>query len=158
MRVEIRTGGDGVQCWNDQAIRAHADQTTQREARLSASNPDLVVIPGTITCYGCETQEYGYGMKCTAQITKTLYTVAGEVQPRPADAVGWHREIPGLQTIRPEDADETQPGVATAASRPTGGATRSPGPAPQQAGAPEPAPSESAHPLRAGARRLFGRG
>ena len=140
MRVEIRSGGDGVACWNDRAIRAHADATTEREARLSAANPDLVVVPGKISCYGCETQEYGYGTKCTAQITKTLYAVAGEVQPRPADAVGWHREIPGLLTIRPDDADApAQPNRSDAGTVPD---------APSA-----PPPPEK----RSGARRLFGR-
>jgi len=139
MRVEIRSGGDGVSCWNDRAIRAHAEATTEREARLSASNPDLLVIPGKISCYGCETQEYDYGTKCTAQITKTLYAVPGEVQPRAADAVGWHREIPGLLTIRPDDAVEE---TTTAAP-----VTPSP-PAQPRPAAPE---------KRSGARRLFGR-
>jgi hypothetical protein len=139
MRVEIRSGGDGVACWNERAIRAHADATTEREARLSAGNPDLVVIPGRITCYGCESQEYGYGTKCTAEITKTLYAVAGEVQPRAADAVGWHREIPGLLTIRPDDGGQ-EPGTNRPAARSV--------PDPPAAAAPE---------KRSGARRLFGR-
>jgi hypothetical protein len=139
MRVQIRSGGDGVPCWNDEAIRAHADATTEREARLSANNPDLLVIPGTISCYGCETQEYGYGTKCTAMITKTLYAVPGEVQPRAADATGWHREIPGLLTIKPDDADPT---ARTKASE-TEIVPDRPGTAPPE--------------KRSGARRLFGR-
>ncbi|MET1007961.1 MAG: hypothetical protein ABWX96_20585 [Propionibacteriaceae bacterium] len=108
MRVEIRAGGDGVACWNHQAIATYADEVNEREAHLTQRNPDLVVLPGRISCYGCEAQEYGYGIKCTAQISKTMFAVPGEIQPRPADAEGWHREIPGLATIRPEDADSSQ--------------------------------------------------
>jgi len=108
MRVEIRAGGDGVACWNQQAIAAYAKEVNEREAYLSERNPDLVVVPGRIGCYGCEVQEYGFGTKCTAQISKTVYGVPGEIQPRPADAAGWHREIPGLATIRPEDETASQ--------------------------------------------------
>jgi len=102
MRVEIRAGGDGVACWNSQAIHAYAAGVNEREGLLAGQNPDLVVIPGIVKCYGCEVQEYDYGTKCTAQIIKTLYTVAGEIAPRAADAEGWHREVPGLATIKPE--------------------------------------------------------
>jgi len=109
MRVEIRTGGDGVTCWNQRAITAYAEEINEREAHLRQRNPDLVVLPGRINCYGCEAQEYDYGMKCTAQISKTMFAVPGEIQPRAADAVGWHREVPGLETIRPEDAGTTRP-------------------------------------------------
>jgi hypothetical protein len=137
MRLEIRTGGDGVACWNREAIQAHVDKTTEREAQLAANNPDLVVKPGQVACYGCETQEYGYGVKCTAMITKTLYSVPGEVQPRAADAAGWHREIPGLLTIKPDST------------------TDAPAPEPQApALVPDTAPPAT---RRSGSRRLFGR-
>jgi hypothetical protein len=119
MRAEIRSGGDGVACWNDQAILSYVDRVTAREQQLAQRNPDLVVIPGTISCFGCETQEYGYGTKCTAQIVKTTYAVADEIKPRAADAAGWHREIPGLLTIRPDSATGTsEPPVAPATDQP----------------------------------------
>jgi hypothetical protein len=142
MRVDIRTGGDGVACWNREAIHAFVAEVNEHEARLAERNPDLVIIPGQIKCYGCEAQEYDYGIKCTAQLTKTLYTVEGEVQPRVADAAGWHREVPDLQTIRPDDApDEAAP-------------------APNQTEMParaDPAGPVSPTPVREGGRRLFGR-
>lgn len=112
MRVEIRAGGEGVTCWNEQAIETYADGVNQNEERLRQRNPDLVVIPGRVKCYGCEVQEYHYAMKCTAELTKTLFAVEGEVKPRPADAAGLHREIPGLETTLPDD----KAGAASASS------------------------------------------
>ncbi len=103
MQAEILAGGDGVKCWNREAIQAYVKKTNEREARLSQQNPDLVIIPGQIKCYGCEAQEYDYGTKCTAHFTKTVFGIVGEIQPRKEDAVGWQREIPGLLTIRPSD-------------------------------------------------------
>ncbi len=107
MRAEIRAGGGGATCWNDEAIRAYADEINEKEDRLRGRNPDLVVIPGRVKCYGCELQEYHYAMKCTAELTKTLFAVEDEIKPRPADAVGLHREIPGLATTRPDELSET---------------------------------------------------
>lgn len=143
MRAEIRSGGDGVACWNDQAIRSYVDGVNVREQQLGQRNPDLVVIPGTISCFGCETQEYGYGTKCTAQIVKTTYAVTDEIKPRPADAAGWHREIPGLLTIKPDSATgKADPPVAPSA-------TEHPA---------RPASPEHAAPhARTGRRGLFGR-
>ena len=71
MRVETKDGGDGVRCWNVAAIRSYADQINQKEARLSGANPDLLVMPGLLKCYGCEVMEYDYGIKCTATLTRT---------------------------------------------------------------------------------------
>lgn len=96
MRVEIKAGGDGVACWNDQAIRAYVAGVEQREQQLSAANPDLVVLPGQVKCYGCEVMEYDYGTRCTAVLTHTRYTVSGEIQPRAEDAAGSLLDIPGL--------------------------------------------------------------
>jgi hypothetical protein len=125
MRVEIRAGGEGVACWNRQAIQDFADRTNEREQFLAQHNPDLVVSSGRVKCYGCEVQEYDYGLKCTAELTKTVYAVAGEVQPRAADAVGLHREIPGLVTIKPDS--ETAPAPTRA-----GGQNTAPAPAPRR--------------------------
>lgn len=102
MRVETKVGGDGVGCWNVAAIQTYVDQINQNEARLGAANPDLVVMSGRVRCYGCEVMEYDYGIKCTAELTRTRYGVHGEIQPRPEDAVGSLGEIPGLETRAPE--------------------------------------------------------
>lgn len=107
MRVEIRAGTAGVACWNEEAIQAYAKQINEKEERLRGRNPDLTVIPGRVKCYGCELQEYHYAMKCTAELTKTLFAVDDEIKPRAADAVGLHREIPGLATTRPAELGET---------------------------------------------------
>lgn len=96
MRVEIRTGGDGVACWNGQAIREYAAGVDQREQQLAAANPDLTVLAGQVKCYGCEVMEYDYGTRCTATLTRTRYTVEGEIAPRPEDAAGSLLDIPGL--------------------------------------------------------------
>jgi hypothetical protein len=142
MRADIRNGGDGVACWNDEAISSFVAGVSERERELGQRNPDLVVIPGTISCFGCETQEYGYGTKCTAQIVKTTYAVADEIKPRAADAAGWHREIPGLVTIKPDSA---APAEAPAVS-----------PANEHAARPA-SPSPAAPTARTGRRGLFGR-
>jgi hypothetical protein len=146
LRCEIRTGGDGVACWNSDAIQSYVDETTRRETGLSERNPDLVVVPGRISCYGCEAQEYDYAPKCTAKITKTLYAVPGEVQPRAADAIGWHREIPGLLTIRPESAADPvggQPASAPAAVAPAAVAPAENPPAAATPTATAPAPTST---------------
>lgn len=103
VRVETKAGGDGVLCWNVTALQAYAEQTNAQEARLGAANPDLVVHPGRVTCYGCEVMEYDYGIKCTALLTRTLFVVAGEIEPRAEDADRSVSEIPGLATRAPED-------------------------------------------------------
>ncbi|MGI8458258.1 MAG: hypothetical protein ACR2LI_09115 [Propionibacteriaceae bacterium] len=101
MRVEIKEGGDGVACWNAAAVQRHADASTATEDHISAANPDVRVIEGSIRCYGCEVQEYHYGTKCTAMLTKTLYVVRDQIGPRTADAAGSLLEIDGLKTIEP---------------------------------------------------------
>jgi hypothetical protein len=149
MRVEIRDGGDGVECWNHQAIHDYADGVNAREGDLAQRNPDLVVVPGQISCFGCETQEYGYGIKCTAQIVKTTYCVPGEVKPRPAASAGWHREIPGLLTIKPDTGNPSAgPAGSTSVGRSEPQAAAEPGRVASGAGR---------GPARGGLRGLFGR-
>ena len=116
MRVEIKQGGDGVACWNAEAIAAYAAAADAREAALVAANPDLVVTPGLVKCYGCQVNDFDLGIRCTAELTRTLYAVAGEVAPRPADAAGSLADIPHLQgRIDAEDAVERLPEVRAAA-------------------------------------------
>ena len=98
MQVEIRSGGDGVACWNADAIAEYAAAINDRQALLIQTNPDLVVTPGRIHCYGCEVLEFDMGVRCTASLTKTLYAVEGEVRPRKEDASASLSEIPGLLT------------------------------------------------------------
>ena len=137
MRVEIKSGGDGVLCWNVEAIQAYAASVTERESRLGKNNPDLVVQPGRVSCYGCEVMEYDYGTKCTARLTKTRYAVEGEIAPRADDANGSLAEIPGLSTRAPE-------GVAEASTI--------------EPVVPEPAPAPAAPaPKRTGLRNVFKR-
>ena len=131
MRVDIRTGGDGVACWNAQAVRDYAAAVDEREQRLGAANPDLVVLSGQIKCYGCEVMDYGYGTRCTASLTKSRYGVRDEVQPRSEDMTGSLSEIPGL--VSKLDAPATEPSAA-----PT-------------------APTSPPTPARSGLRRLIGR-
>ena len=137
MRVDIRSGGDGVACWNGDAVRAYCGRATEREQRLAAANPDLVVAEGQVKCYGCEVMEHGYGTRCTAVMTLTLYSVEGEIMPREADAKGSLLDIPGLVS-KIETPTELETAPAAAAAPPTA--------------RPEPAPS-----VRGGLRRLIGR-
>ena len=98
MRVDIKEGGDGVACWNAEAITAYAATVDAREAALASANPDLDVTPGRVKCYGCQVNDFGLGIRCTAELTRTLYAVAGEVAPRAADASGSLADIPGLRS------------------------------------------------------------
>jgi hypothetical protein len=109
MRVDIKQGGDGFACWNSEAIHEFAAAADAREAGLAAANPDLVVTSGRVKCYGCQVLEFDMGLRCTAELTRTLYAVADEVAPRAADATGSLADIDGLRS-RIELAD----GVATA--------------------------------------------
>lgn len=112
MRVDIRSGGDGVACWNGDAIRSYAAGITQREDQLAANNPDLVIATGQVKCYGCEVMDHGYGTRCTAVLTHALYSIENEVAPRPQDAAGSLLEIPGLVSkieTPPEVADPVAP-------------------------------------------------
>ena len=77
MRVETKAGGDGVVCWNVEPITAYVQEVNEQESRLARDNPDLVVKPGFLKCYGCEVQEYDYGVRCTAELKRTLYAVEG---------------------------------------------------------------------------------
>ena len=117
MRVDIRSGGDGVACWNSEAVRAHAAGVTEREDRLAAANPDLVITTGQVKCYGCEVMDHGYGTRCTAVLTHALYSVEGEIAPRPQDAAGSLLEIPGLvsKIETPVEAADPTPAATTRA-------------------------------------------
>lgn len=143
MRVDIRSGGDGVACWNGDAVRAFCGRATEREERLAAANPDLVVHQGQVKCYGCEVMEHGYGTRCTAVLTLTLYSVEGEIAPREADAKGSLLDIPGLVSKIETPAELEHSAQA---------ATSSPATPPSQPDRSEPAPS-----VRSGLRRLIGR-
>jgi hypothetical protein len=109
MHVAIKDGGDGVPCWNRAAVMAHADAANRREQQVAERNPDVVVLPGRLVCYGCEVMEYDYGIKCTARLTRTRYLVEGELAPRPEDAEASLSEIPGLLTRAPDDVKPETP-------------------------------------------------
>lgn len=112
MRVDIKAGGDGVVCWNRDAIQAYATAVDEREVHISRNNADVVTIPGLVKCYGCEVMEYDLGTRCTAVLTHTRYGVEGEIQPRTEDAAGSLASIPGLLTrVSPAEA-EASPAVA----------------------------------------------
>jgi hypothetical protein len=145
MRVGIKEGGDGVRCWNREAVGAYAEQVNRREAEVAEHNPDVVVLPGRLVCYGCEVMEYDYGIKCTAQLTRTRYAVKGETEPRAEDANGSLLEIPGMLSRAPS---EVEPAPAAAGQAAAGAA-----PAATSAGSHSTA-SES---KRSGLRGLFGR-
>ena len=148
MRTEIRSGGDGVACWNGDAVRAFTAKASEREERLAAANPDLVVNQGQVKCYGCEVMEHGYGTRCTAVLTLTLYSVEGEIQPREADAKGSLLDIPGLvsKIDTPAELETHTPAAATSSSAPSSSSANG------SSGRAEPAPS-----VRGGLRRLIGR-
>jgi hypothetical protein len=148
MRVGIKDGGDGVRCWNREAVLAYADRVNSRETQIAQHNPDVVVLPGRLVCYGCEVMEYDYGIKCTAQLTRTRYAVQGETEPRAEDAAGSLLEVPGLQSRAPSDV-QPEPAAARQ-SAPSSGPASTPASAP---GA-HAAPPES---KRSGLRGLFGR-
>jgi hypothetical protein len=149
MRVGIKDGGDGVRCWNREAVLAYADQVNSREAQIAQRNPDVVVLPGRLVCYGCEVMEYDYGIKCTAQLTLTRYAVEGETEPRAEDAAGSLLEVPGLQGRAPSDI-QPEPAAARQSSPTSGHAA---------AHAAAGAPRAQARPesKRNGLRGLFGR-
>jgi hypothetical protein len=150
MRVGIKDGGDGVRCWNREAVLAYADQVNSREAQIAQQNPDVVVLPGRLVCYGCEVMEYDYGIKCTAQLTRTRYAVEGETEPRAEDAAGSLLEVPGLQGRAPSDV-QPEPAAARQSAPTAGPAAR---PASASVSVAHAAPPES---KRSGLRGLFGR-
>jgi len=130
MRVDIKAGGDGVVCWNSDAIQAYANAVDEREAEVSRNNADVVTVPGLVKCYGCEVMEYDLGTRCTAVLTHTRFGVEGEIQPRAEDAAGSLASIPGLLTrVSPAEA-ETSPAVAVS---PVPGSPRPTATAPQPA-------------------------
>ena len=118
MQVEIRTGGGGVECWNVEAITRFAAEVDERESQLARGNPDLAVLPGRVKCYGCMIQDYGYGIRCSAELTRTRYAVRGEIEPRLQDATTTHLEIPALLTIKPGTEGVATPEAAAASSAP----------------------------------------
>lgn len=97
MEVHTRSGGDGVLCWNAEAISGYIRATESRQAQLVAANADLVATPGTLSCHGCVTLEYGNGSRCTAELTRTLYAVREEIGPRAGDASASPSVIPGFR-------------------------------------------------------------
>ena len=126
MRVEVKSGGDGVRCWNVAAISAYAKAADERESLLAQRNPDLTVKPGLVMCYGCEVMEYDYGIKCTARLTRTRYLVEGELAPRSEDAAGASlSEIPGLLTRAPDDVKPEAPAPSSTEAPGAAPATRS---------------------------------
>ncbi|GAA3568638.1 hypothetical protein GCM10022197_26150 [Microlunatus spumicola] len=125
MRVDIRSGGDGVACWNGDAVRVYAAGVTEREDRLRSANPDLVVTAGQVKCYGCEVMDHGYGTRCTAVLTHPLYSVEGEIGPRPQDAAGSLLEVAGFvsKIETPAELEEPAPALTRAEDNGTTGAT-----------------------------------
>ncbi len=107
MRVDTKEGADGVRCWNVEAIAAYAQRSNEREAALTAANPDLVLLEGVFKCYGCEIQEYDYGIKCTAVVTRSRFGIDGEIEPRPEDAKTGLGSVPGLLTRAPDEVAAT---------------------------------------------------
>ena len=116
MRVDIRSGGDGVACWNGDPIREYAARVTEREEKLAANNPDLVITTGQVKCYGCEVMDHGYGTRCTAVLTHALFSVEDEIPPRPQDAAGSLLEIPRLvsKIETPPELADPAPAVSRA--------------------------------------------
>lgn len=154
MHLEIKDGGDGVPCWNRQAVTAHVDEANRREQQVAERNPDVVVLPGRLVCYGCEVMEFDYGIKCTASLTRTRYAVEGETEPRAEDAAGSLLEVEGLRSRAPAELHEqvrarekTTAGVASTGSA-AGPAAQPPTPSP---------PAGREEPRRGGLRGLFGR-
>jgi hypothetical protein len=154
MHVGIKDGGDGVPCWNRQAVTAYVDEVNRREQQVTERNPDVVVLPGRLVCYGCEVMEFDYGVRCTATLTRTRFAVAGETEPRAEDAAGSLLEVPGLLNRAPAELHEQvqnrekAPAGATppsAPDRPAASSTALP---------PHPGRDET---RRGGLRGLFGR-
>lgn len=153
MRVGIKDGGDGVRCWNTEPVTAYAEQVNTREATIARENPDVVVLPGQLICYGCEVMDFDYGVKCTATLTRTRYAVEGEIPPRTEDAVGSLSDVVGLRHRAPDEI--------AAAVKSSELASASSGPAAATAGSPSASTGSSvaAPPTegKRGLRGLFGR-
>lgn len=170
MQVDIKQGGDGFRCWNADAIEAFAAATNAREAQLSAANPDVVLIAGRVKCYGCQVNDFDLGVRCTAELTRTLFAVAGEVAPRAADAGGSLADIPDLVSrLTSEQAVNQAQGErpATVATAPVTALTPTAPAAPTASAAPTapaprtapvaPVPPAAAPERRSGLSRLLGR-
>ena len=158
MHVGIKDGGDGVPCWNRQAVTAYVDQVNHREQQVAERNPDVVVLPGRLVCYGCEVMEFDYGVKCTASLTRTRYAVRGETEPRAEDAAGSLLEVEGLRSRAPADLHqqvrdrEKAPVASTPSSSPS--TTSASSPSSSSALPPHPGRDET---RRTGLRGLFNR-
>ena len=154
MHVGIKDGGDGVPCWNRQAVLAHVDEMNRREQQVAERNPDVVVLPGRLVCYGCEVMDYDYGVKCTASLTRTRYAVRGELQPRSEDAVGSLSDVVGLR-LRAPDEIAAQVKSSELASAPSGPPASTAGSPSASTGSSVAAPQSEGR--RSGLRGLFGR-
>ena len=157
MHVGIKDGGDGVACWNRQAVMAYVEQVNRREQQVAESNPDVVVLPGRLVCYGCEVMEFDYGVKCTASLTRTRYAVRGETEPRAEDAAGSLLEVEGLRSRAPAELheqvrDREKAAAASAPSSPSVSSSATPSSA--SALPPHPGRDET---RRSGLRGLFNR-
>ncbi len=151
MHVGIKDGGDGVPCWNRQAVMAYADAVNRREQQVAGRNPDVVVLPGRLVCYGCEVMEFDYGVKCTATLTRTRYAVSGETEPRSEDAAGSLLEVEGMRSRAPEELHEQ---VRNREKAPAGATPTAAPPAPSSPPPPHPGRDDT---RRSGLRGLFGR-
>lgn len=147
MRVYIKDGGDGVACWNTEAVRSYAAGIDAEEARLARDNPDVVVSPGQFRCYGCERLEWEDGARCTAELTVTLYGVKDQIPPRLADASASLQVVPGLRSRLLDE--EAVP--VNASTQPDHATSRAPSVAPKWKEPPE------AEPRKVGLRGLLGR-
>lgn len=161
MQVDIKQGGDGFACWNAEAISAFAASMDAREARLAEANPDLVVTPGRVKCYGCQVNDFDLGLRCTAELTRSLFAVAGEVAPRVADAGGSLADIPGLRS-RIEKTQTTTlapaaPPAPAAPAAPTAPSAPSAAPVAVRPNAPVAPVPPSAPERKSGLSRLLGR-
>ena len=154
MHLGIKTGGDGVPCWNRQAVTAHVDAANRREQQVAERNPDVVVLPGRLVCYGCEVMEFDYGIKCTASLTRTRYAVEGETEPRAEDAAGSLLEVEGLRSRAPAELHEqVRTREKTSAGLASSGSAAGPA-APPTTLPPHPGRDDA---RRGGLRGLFGR-
>ena len=157
MHLGIKDGGDGVPCWNRQAVTAHVDEVNRREQQVAERNPDVVVLPGRLVCYGCEVMEFDYGIKCTASLTRTRYVVDGEIEPRAEDAAGSLLEVEGLRSRAPAELhDQVRAKEKAGAGVPTSGSAAAPAAAPTPPTTLPPPPGRDDS-RRGGLRGLFGR-
>lgn len=160
MRVDKKDGGDGVACWNTEAVRSYAAEIDADEARLARDNPDVVVTSGLFRCYGCEKLEWEDGTRCTAELTLTLYRIKGQVAPRSADASASLQVIPGLRSRILDDEAVAAPETATATTPPSRVSPAAPSTSPKPLASAKPTPWKEppeAEPRKTGLRGLLGR-